>query len=79
MMRIVRLSYHVLPLDPLEVLLIQDNEVITGDEDVEGRVTAVQLLSMPVLTQDLPLLLCALVRELNKQNKKRKENTKYIK
>jgi hypothetical protein len=47
---------HVLPLDPLEVLDVLDDELVAGDDNVEGCFLRMETLLVPELPQDAPVL-----------------------
>lgn len=55
---------HILPFDPLEVLLILSDQLITGDENMERSILIVaNLLLRPELSQSGTVLDVAPVRE----------------
>lgn len=50
------IQYHVLPLDSLEVLDVLDDQLVAGDDHMEGGLLCVQTLLVPELPQDPPVL-----------------------
>lgn len=45
-----------MPLDALEVLEIRNDQLITGDDNMEGSILGVKVLLVPELAQHLTIL-----------------------
>lgn len=56
------IEHHVLPIDPVEVLVVGHDQLVRSDHDVETRLGRVQIPRVPKLAQYLPLLRVAPVR-----------------
>ena len=51
-----------MPLDALEILDVLDDQLVAGDDHVEGGLLRVQALLVPELPQDPPVLCVTPVR-----------------